>query len=210
MRLAIINAPEANAIIEGKHYLGATEYQPMFCFATEERDAVAIYSPPVAKHFKVKLTKPLELVRLWQSDAQKRKVGAFLASSIRTVRKLSPDSDCIFSYADPGQLNPITGEPHTGAVYRATGWAYFGASRVTDYWRDADGAVISSPKMYRMFKTKSRVWLAMLGYTLIEKPPKHLYVYGLRKTPEEVREIIAGHYALTTPEIELDAVADRV
>jgi hypothetical protein len=196
MRLDIITAKEAGVLIKGRHYLGATEYQPTFCFATPERDAVAIYSPPVAQHFKVKLSKPLELVRLWQADEQTRRVGKFLASSIRALRKLSPESDCLFSYADPGQLNPHTGEPHTGTVYRATGWEYFGPSRVTDYWLDEFNEQVSSPVMYRRHKTKSRELLGLfLGYKLVEKPPKHLYVYGMRKTPAEVREIIGGRYA---------------
>lgn len=195
MRLEIITAKDANEIIGDKHYLGATEYQPTFCFATPERDAVAVYSQPVAQHFKVKLPGALELVRLWQSDKQARKVGAFLASSIKLLRKLSPTVPCLFSYADPGQINPITGEPHTGVVYRATGWTYFGESRITDYWLDEFDNKISSPKMYRDEATKSRAKLTALGYRLIAKPPKFLYVYGLRKTPAEVREIIAGRYA---------------
>jgi len=194
MYLDIINSKEANEIINGKHYLGRVVYQPSFCFATAERDAVAIYSPPVAAHFKNVLTKPLELVRLWQSDDQSRKVGAVLATSMRAVRKLSPESDCIFSYADPGAINPRTGEPHTGVVYRATGWTYLGTSRVTDYWLDEFNEAVSSPVMYRRHKTKSRVKLTAMGYRLVEKPPKHLYVYGLRKTPAEVRSIIGGQY----------------
>lgn len=195
MWLDKISVKDANAIIHGKHYLGRVIYQPMFCFATPERDAVAVYSSPVSHHFKRKLSKPLELVRLWQSDAQSRKVGAVLACSMRAVRKLSPESDCIFSYADPDTINPITGEPHTGVVYKATGWTYLGPSRVTDYWRDELGELNSSPVMYRRFKTKSRKTLIAKGYTLVEKAPKHLYVYGLRKTPAEVREIIGGRYA---------------
>jgi hypothetical protein len=197
MKLDVISSIEASALINGKHYLGPTEYQPTFCFATEERDAVAIYSPPVASHFKRALSKPLELIRLWQYNPD-RPLSQFLATTLRVVRKMSPESDCIFSYADPGQINPLTGQPHKGTIYRATNFEYFGESRVTDYWLDEFNEKVSSPVMYRRHKTKSREKLTALGYVLVEKPPKHLYVYGLQLTTSEVRAKIGGRY-LTAP-----------
>ena len=51
MWLETIGMDEANALLD-RHYLGPVTYRPYVCFATPERDALAVYSPPVASHFK--------------------------------------------------------------------------------------------------------------------------------------------------------------
>lgn len=236
MILDLIQATEANALIvadpDDTHYLGEADYMPSHCIATSERDAVAIFGPPTAQHFKggpkatraerVVLSKPLELTRLWQSQARRERnepLSQFLSKALRYMRSLSPESDCVFSYADPARISPTTGEAHKGTIYRACNFECFGASRVTDEWEVRDPvtdevmAVLSSPVCYRRFHTKSRQHLShTAGYTcshekcethqhvgpglvLREKPPKILYVKGLRITPQQVREIIGGRYA---------------
>ncbi len=197
--LQLVTAEEANAMLAGRHYLGALEYPPRFCIATPERDAVAIYSPPVASHFKtIPDFRPIELARLWQADDAERPLSQFLAASLRWLRQLGPEVDCVFSYADPAQKNDRTKRPHNGTIYQATNFAYVGESRATDYWRTPKGEVISSPVCYRRFKTKSRAKIQALNpkWKLIPGEPKRLYVYGLQRTAAEVLAIIKGRYAL--------------
>ena len=100
--------------------------------------------------------RPIELARLWQADDSERPLSQFLAASLRWLRQLGPDVDCVFSYADPAQKNDLTKRPHNGTIYQATNFAYVGESRATDYWRTPKGEIISSPVCYRRFKTKSR------------------------------------------------------
>lgn len=197
--LQVVTADEASKMLEGRHYLGPLEYQPRFCIATPERDAVAVYSPPVAAHFKtIPDFRPLELARLWQADESDRPLSQFLAASLRWLRHLAPEVDCVFSYADPAQKNDRTRRPHNGTIYQATNFAYLGESRATDYWRTPSGEEISSPVCYRRFKTKSREKIQQLNpkWKLIPGEPKRLYVYGLQKTPAEILAVIKGRYAL--------------
>jgi hypothetical protein len=196
--LQMVTPEEANAMLAGRHYLGPLEYPPRFCIATPERDAVAIYSPPVASHFKsIADFRPIELARLWQADDADRPLSQFLAASLRWLRQLGPDLDCVFSYADPAQKNGRTKRPHNGTIYQATNFAYVGESRATDSWRTPKGETVSAAVCYRRFKTKSREKIQQLNpkWKLLTGEPKRLYVYGLQKTPAEVMAIIKGRYA---------------
>ncbi len=202
MPLVEITVAEANALLarDGDgHYLGATEYLPAHIIATEERDAIAVFSHPTASHFKIKLPGCLECTRLWQSQERREtgvKLSKFLKAACEFIRVIRPECPAIFSYSDPSQTNPATGRWHDGFVYLAARFKKFGESRVTDYWRDATtGVVFSSPKMYRIHKTKDREILTLLGYDLIKKPPKVLFVYGLALKWPEVVKAIAGRYA---------------
>lgn len=185
-------------MLDGRHYLGRLEYTPRFCIATPERDAVVVFSPPVASHFKtIPGFRPVELARLWQADHADRPLSQFLAASLRWLRQLDPDLDCVFSYADPAQKNDRTKRPHNGTVYQATNFAYVGESRATDQWQTPKGERISAAVCYRRFKTKSRERIQQLNpkWKLIPGEPKRFYVYGLQKTPAEVISIIKGRYA---------------
>jgi hypothetical protein len=194
--LQLISSEEASEILHGKHYLGGVEFNPRFCIATAERDAVAVFSHPISHHFKMKLRDPLELARLWKSDHSTMPLSQFLGRSLRWIRKLAPKADCVFSYADPSRKNKKTGKRHTGTIYQATNFTYLGPSRVTDYWRKPSGELVSSPVCYRVLKTKSRERIKKLRPTwkLIRGKPKHLYVFGLRRTPDEVLTLIRGRY----------------
>src|SRR5438105_3622865 len=96
-----ITTAEANAILTGRHYLGAVGFSPEYCFSTPERDAVAVYGVPIAASFKLGLPRPLELLRLWQADSCERQVSEFLSGTLRWLRKNDPDVSLILSYADP-------------------------------------------------------------------------------------------------------------
>lgn len=194
--LELITAEEASAILHGKHYLGGVEYTPRFCIATPERDALAVFSYPISHHFKTKLRDPLELARLWKADGSPMPLSQFLGRSLRWLRKLAPKADCVFSYADPARKNKKTGKRHTGTIYQATNFTYLGPSRVTDYWRKPDGELVSSPVAYRLLKTKSREKIKKLrpSWKLIRGKPKHLYIFGLKKKPDEVLALIRGRY----------------
>lgn len=201
MQLREITVAEANDLLARAgdgHYLGRAEYLPSHIVATEECDAIAVFAPPTASHFKIKLPGCLECTRLWQSQERRERgehLSKFLKASCEFIRSAEPECPAIFSYSDPSQHNPATSRWHNGFVYLAARFKKFGDSRVTDYWRDWDGEVVSSPKMYRRHKTKSRDKLRALGYELIEKPPKALFVYGLALHWREVVNRIGGRYA---------------
>jgi hypothetical protein len=139
----------------------------------------------------------LELARLWQSDDQQaRPLSQFLAAALRWLTKHAPESDCVFTYADPAQVNPRTGQAHNGTIYRATNFTYVGKSRVTDRWRMPKGEIVSAAKAYRRFKTKSRAAIAArTDWTLVEGVPKHLFVFGLRLPTAEVMARIGRNKA---------------
>lgn len=195
--LNIITAKDANRLIDGRHYLGGVEYAPRFCVATPERDAVAVFSPPIASHFKrIDDFHPLELARLWQADGVARPLSQFLSASLRWLRKAAPEVDCVFSYADPTRKHSITQAPHRGTIYRAANFTFIGESRATDYWRTPDGEIVSAALCYRRFETKSRAKIQAINprWTLVRGEPKLLFVYGLQRKPNEVRSIIKGRY----------------
>lgn len=236
MAIEMITSAEANAALCDGHYLGSIEYPATVILA--ERDpagvvhAVAVYAPPVAQHFKVVLPGCLELTRLWQSEARRTArsvygpLSKFVRATLAWLREHRPVTPCVFSYTDPGIRNP-SGTPHHGAVYQAARFKCWGESRVTDYWDDASGNRLSAPVCYRRYHTKSRTILsgtapyvcthkrcpthahaAGPGLTLVEKPPKLLFVFGLAKTTAEVREIVGGRYAEkeTAEAVETSAV----
>lgn len=74
-----IDWSEADAMLHGNHYLGAAGYRPVFCLTTPTRDALALFGPPVASHFKMRLERPLELTRLWRADDCPFPLSQFLA-----------------------------------------------------------------------------------------------------------------------------------
>lgn len=190
------NRDEASEILKRGHYLGALEYQPAHVFVTPDRDAVAVYTHPIASHFKGKIGfYPLELARLWQSNEQTRPLSTFLSQTLRALRTLDKSIDCVFSYTDPAQTN-VFGEHHHGGIYRACNFAMLGESRATDHWLTPDGEKISAPKLYRMHKTKSRDKAAELhpDWTLVPGVPKILYVYPLASSALDVCRIIGGRY----------------
>ena len=100
--------------------------------------------------------KPLELVRLWQSDERRQNkatpLSQFVAATLRWLKQHASESDCVFSYADPAQTNPA-GQPHNGGIYRAANFVYAGQARATDCWRTPAGKVVSAAKAFRRFKT---------------------------------------------------------
>jgi hypothetical protein len=186
---------EADSILERGHYLGAVEYTPVYCFATPKRDAVAVFSPPVASHFKRALAEPLELARLWRADDSDFATSRFLAACLRWLRK-NTKAECVFSYADPAVTGKRNGKPHNGTVYQAANFAYLGTSRVTDRWQTPSGEIISSPVCYRRLKTKSRAEVAKRRpkWKLIPGAPKHLYLYALAESTDSLLPKIAGRY----------------
>lgn len=190
---------EASAILTKNHYLGPLEYHPKYCLATPQRDALAVFSPPIPFSFKKRLPGCLEITRLWQSEdrrkarAERGPLSDFVKATLEWLKTNAPECPCVFSYTDPAQIGP-DGKPHRGVVYQMARFSKLGPSRVTDYWLK-DGIRYSSPVMYRRHKTKSREKLNALGYTLIEKPPKILYVFGLTLSVKEIRQVIGGRYA---------------
>jgi hypothetical protein len=184
MELQRITAAEADKLLS-HHYLGPLGYPPRFVFTTPERNAVAVFSDPVAASFKVALTEPLELARLWRAPDAPFNTGAFLAASLRWLRKLSPQTDCVITYADPAQ-------GHGGGVYRAANFQFIGPSRPTDYWETPDGR-LSAAQVYRKLGTKSRPTIAQKrpDWKLIEGVPKLLFMYPMVASVTDAVEMVA-------------------
>lgn len=189
-----IDWASADAMLDGNHYLGRAGYQPTFCLTTPTRDALALFAPPVASHFKKALAAPLELTRLWRTHDCPFPLSQFLSRSLRWIKKAAPETDCVFSYADPGAINPITGKPHVGGVYIASNFAFLGEARATDHWLDDDGNKVSAPQCYRMFKTKSVEKIAALkpSWRHVAGQPKFLYAFPLRMRLADVLAAIGG------------------
>jgi len=187
MKLERISLADANAILAGKHYLGPVQFPPRYCIATPERDAVAVYSWPMAASSKVKFAYPLEIARLWRADGAAVRTDHFLHRSLQMVAELSPRTDVVFTYADPAQ-------GHTGKVYKGAGFTRLEEqTRVTDEWLTADGERLSSGKVYRMLKTKSREAIEALhpDWKCVPGLPKILFAYPMRMTIEEIQAAIA-------------------
>jgi hypothetical protein len=194
--LRLISAVDANRIISERHYLGKVEYTPRFCIASAEGDAVAIYSPPVASHFKrISGVASIELARLWQADTTERSLSQFLAATLRWLRKFAPMWIACF-YANPAAKHPVTKAPHRGTIYQATNFVYVGESHATDAWETPKGEIISMAVCYRRFKTKSRTRIQELqpNWKLIPGKPKRLFVYGLKRKPADVLAVIKGRH----------------
>jgi hypothetical protein len=176
------------------HYLGAAGWKRGFCLTTASRDALAIFAPPVAAHFNQALDCPLELTRLWRSDDCPFPLSQFLARALKWIKREAPQTDCVFSYADPGAVNPVTGRAHIGGIYTASNFAFVGTSHRTGYWLDETGERVSLPMCYRMFKTKSAGKIAALrpSWRFVAGERKNLFVYPMRLKLPAVLEAIGG------------------
>lgn len=194
LEIVQIDWTSADAMLDGNHYLGAAGYPPTFCLTTPSRDALALFAPPVASHFKKVLASPLELTRLWRDDACPWPLSKFLSRALRWIKTNAPETDCVFSYADPGAINPVTGRPHVGGIYTASNFAFLGEARATDHWLDDHGAKVSAPQCYRLFKTKSVARMAELRPSWVHCPgsAKLLYAFPLRMKLADVLERIGG------------------
>ena len=187
MKLDLIPTAEANAIIADKHYLGPVIFPPRYCLATPVRDAVIIFSYPMAAAFKVKFN-ALEISRLWRRDGASIRTDAFLANACQMVEhSLAPKTDAIFTYADPSR-------GHNGAVYKGAGFTFLNESRVTDEWQTPDGTLLSSGMVYRELKTKSRAQIiaARPDWKLIAGMPKRLFVRPLAMRLVEIQAAIGA------------------
>ena len=180
-----IDWAEANAMLSGNHYLEGARYRPTFCLTTPSRDALAMFGPPVASHFKVKLAHPLELTRLWRSPDCPFPLSQFLARAVRYIKREAPATDCLFSYADPAQ-------GHHGGIYIASGWTALGEARATDHWITPDGVKVSAAQCYRRFKTKSveRIGTLEPSWVRIVGVRKRLFVYPMRLSVATVLDAI--------------------
>jgi hypothetical protein len=121
-------------------------------------------------------------------------VSQFLSKGLKWIKTNAPDTDCIFSYADTGAINPETGRPHVGGVYTASNFAFLGEARATDHWLDDGGNKVSAPQCYRMFKTKSVARMAELkpSWRHVPGSPKFLFAYPLRMKLADVFAAIGG------------------
>jgi hypothetical protein len=192
-----IDWADADVLLHGNHYLGSAGYRPVFCLTTPTRDALALFGPPVASHFKMRLERPLELTRLWRTDDCPFPLSQFLARAVRWTKREAPETDCIFSYADPAAINPVTGRAHHGGVYVASGWTELGEARATDHWVTPDGGKVSAAQCYRRFKTKSVERIAAISPTWrhVAGRRKRLFVYPVRLSVAAVLDAISGRYA---------------
>ena len=187
----IIPIAEANALIHGRHYLGAKTSFASICFATRERDAVAIFAPPVAATINRNI---LELARLWQSDDTSRPLSQFVGRVLRTLKRVAPRVVGVIAYADPAQN-------HRGGIYVACNFAFLGERRATDHWMTKSGAIISAPMAYRQLGTKSRAVIARKrpSWRLIAGHRKLGFVFGLKvSTAEMLERMIAPQRRSTT------------
>jgi hypothetical protein len=208
MDIVQIDWAEADRMLDGAHYLGAAGYQPSHCLTTPARDALALYGPPVASHFKTVLAEPLELTRLWRSEGYAgepitdssgkvwpgRQLSQFVVASLKWLKREAPEADCVFSYADPGARNSVTGRRHSGGIYTASNFTFLGEARSTNHWVTQNGEKVDAAKAYRMFKTKSVKRMAELRprWRVVIGEPKLLYCYPLRLSVPKVLELIGG------------------
>jgi hypothetical protein len=189
-----IEFDEADTILAGNHYLGVAGWRRGYCLTTPTRDAVAVFGPPVAAHFKEVLDCPLELTRLWRSDDCPFPLSQFLGRALRWIKREVPETSCVFSYADPGAVNPVTGRAHVGGIYAASNFAFIGTSHRTGYWLDEAGTRFTLPQCYRRWGTKSvpRVAALMPGWRFVAGERKSLFVYPMRLSVAAVLEAIGG------------------
>jgi len=208
MELQLIAMQAANKIIF-EHYLGPVTYSPMYCLASSDGYAVAVYSSPIAASFKRNLKGSLELVRLFKSQQASFETSQFLAATLRWLKK-NTDAPCVFSYADPTVKDTRTNRTHTGQIYKITGFQFLGLSRITDTWL-AGGKIISAAKCYRRYKTKSRKKIQTINpdWHLIKGEPKALYVFPLRKRMSPLKKSLS-RYAACPEDETIPIVASTV
>jgi len=180
MEIEPIAAAEANAMLAAGHYLGALAFTPSYCLSTAAHDAVAVFGPPVA--VQAFPDGALELRRLWQAENVARPASAFLAATLRWLRRADPAIPFVVSYADPAA-------GHTGTLYRAANFVFIRESRVTDEWLTPGGKRLSAAQVYRKLKTKSRERVARLRprWQLVAGAPKLLFAYPMAADIEGLR-----------------------
>jgi hypothetical protein len=190
-----ISFDEADAMLgNGNHYLGAAGWKRGFALTTPTRDALAIFGPPVAAHFKEVLVSPLEIARLWRADDCPWPLSQFLGLALRWLRRSKPSCSCVFSYADPAAINPVTGQAHHGGIYAASNFVFVGTSHRTGYWLDERGARVTLPQCYRRWGTKSRPKIARLRprWRFVAGERKNLFVYPMQMSVAAVIDAIGG------------------
>jgi hypothetical protein len=196
---------EANALLTSapKHYLGRVR-NAEYCLSTPERDALAVYRPPVAPAFTKALGRPLEISRLWRSPSfsgavssynssgkpwPAKQLSEFVAATRRWIKKSAPEVPVIFSYSDETVANSaIPRRSHDGSIYRVSGFTFLGYSTRMPRWVDGDGVPISAKMASARHGTRDIEKIATLepSWRLIPGEPKQLWCYGLTMTADEV------------------------
>jgi hypothetical protein len=198
---ARITLADANAMLEGKHYLGSMNgWHVDYCLATPARDALAMFKAPVATSFTAALTRPLELTRLWRADDCPFPASQFLAATLKWIKRTAKDVDCVFSYADPEARDSATGRQHSGGVYIAANFVYLGKSQAMPYWIKPDGSSVSARAVQRRLGTKDRAKVAALepSWQHVPGEAKLLYVYPMATTISGIRaKLGTGRYRHT-------------
>jgi hypothetical protein len=98
-----ITLREANARMDlgdlglEQHYLGPSHWHGAIVLSNARRDAIAIYRPPIAASFGRALTSPLELSRLLGTIDRIAPLSAFVAASLRWIKKNHPDVACVIA-----------------------------------------------------------------------------------------------------------------
>jgi hypothetical protein len=120
----------------------------------------------------------LSLSRLVVMDTEPQNAESILLGwSIRKISKDDPRWRHLLTYADTGQSHPVTGEEHTGTIYRATNWRELPAGKPQPRWVDpTTGAHVARKS------TTSRTVKEMkeLGYVQTGRTKKRKFLYDIR------------------------------
>lgn len=132
-------------------------------------------------------TNTLELVRMVSLEPKPKNLESYcISNSLKIIKKVLPQYKVVISYADNSM-------GHTGYVYQASNFYYYGQSRVTDEWY-LDGKRMHERTFFANYGTSSKVKLKeMLGdrFKVVEQPlTKSRYFILLPQNKKEKKELL--------------------
>lgn len=190
LKISLCDISEVREFVEKNHYShNINGVKISFCFKVNylERLVGAVLfgqmSTTAWKKFANSEEKVLELRRLVLLDeVGKNSESRTIGFCIRTIKKISPVTEIIVSYADPQH-------GHEGIIYKASNFEFVGTSGKDKGFKDIDtGKIYHSRALrtkykgdYKPFVKKLRGKLALGKLIQIDLPPKNCFVFRLKK-----------------------------
>jgi hypothetical protein len=117
-----------------------------------------------------------ELVRVAIKGNHFYPVSKYLSISLKMLKKLTPLTKVIVSYADPK-------EGHHGGIYQATNWTYEGKIEIREYLK-INGSIMHPRSVNAKYGTSSKPKLISMGLEVegVKYPGKHKYSYYFDKS----------------------------
>ena len=187
-------------ILKDKHYTQSAPVAVKYCFVLRKESdgeivGIILYGYFSRRQAQRKYENYLELSRLWLHDDEPKNTASWFISKTLNFLQKKTHLSGIVSYADP-----TVG--HTGAVYKASNFAFIGTTRTSYHYTQQDGNWIHKKKIWRDAKKlgiSEAVYAKSLGLEKVPEKEKLVFQFVFKRIRREVGSI----YKITLPNTKM-------